>query len=222
MDLSSRTAALTEEVERLKLQSSELAESEKAAVLQAANAQRELNLAIRSNEDIQQKIAEEMNSLKKELHEKKNKMKAVQDSRQQTDMQAMSLRLEVTRYENEVKRMTDWCKDMELKLQDSNAQAKLAKEGEAAMTQEFRKSKVRIGELEETLNKKNSFLDKLKSDLSRLEREGIADVKRLRLQVVTCEDEITELKDTIFNLKKEVSESKINYTKLQQSTAGHI
>jgi hypothetical protein len=83
---------------------------------------------------------------------------------------------------------------------------------------EARAAKNKISELEDNYNKTKIQLENANKATNKIEREAMAETKRIKLQLAQAEAEINELRPIIPMLQKELAEGKANFTKLQTST----
>ena len=115
-------------------------------------------------------------------------------------------------------RMQEWVKEQEQRLQSSTETIKQHKNDAQEAIKEARSAKHKVHELEENYNKVKVQLDNANKATNKIEREAIAETKRIKLQLAQAEAEINELKPIIPMLQKELAEGKANFAKLQAST----
>lgn len=202
----------------LKKQKVDLEIAEKRAVGEVEKIRVELDTLHRAHSDMQQQMVKDVNTLKRDNQELRGKIKLMVEGKGKMDMDMMAARLELTRAENEIVRLAEWSKDVELKLQATEEQVKAAKAETDSVNAEYRKGKAKIVDLEETLAKKNNNLEKQMRELGRLEREGLAEARRLRLQLSGAEREVIEQQAARNSLEKELVDGKASFARLQQST----
>jgi chromosome segregation ATPase len=218
MDLTSKVKSAANEIEVLRTRCRELTEAEKRAFADVDKLRVELDSVTRSHESMAQSMAEEMAVVKRENREAKMKIGLMTERKSRTDVEMMSAQVELTRSENEIARLVELLKEAESRLQSSEDKMAALKAELDAVTQAYNRLKVKAVDLEEAMLKKNKLVDKQSKDLSRLERDGIAEVKRLRLLLTTAEGELIEMKPLVSSLQKELADGKANFSKLQGTT----
>lgn len=219
IDLTSQLRFVTDELDAHKRRVKELDANEKKAWADADKVRAELDVSTRAHEKMQQQMAEEVTALKRENREQKMKIGLMSDSKARSDQEMMTLNVEMTRSENEIGRMRELLREAEGKLQSMQEKIVASRNEAESVTQNYNRSKVKVVELEESLVKKNKLIEKQAKDITKLERDGISEVKRLRLLLATSEHELIELKPLVSSLQKEISDGKAAFARLQSSTA---
>ncbi len=218
LEITLRAKAASEEVDELKAQRAELVASEKKAFAEVEKVKIESEMNKKNYEEMQQQMGKEMTAIRREIAEYRTKGKLQSEAKTAMEMELMTVRLDYTKQENELHRMSEWIKDSDVKIAAANEQTQLAKQEAAQAIEEQKKLKSQIIELNETVAKKTVQLEKVSKDIGKVEREGLAETRRLKVTLAAAEQELSELRPVIPMLQKELSEGKANFAKLQQST----
>ncbi len=83
----------------------------------------------------------------------------------------MAARLEATKAENEVNKMTEWCKELDGKMERSAEELRKVKSERLEIDKDYKKLKTKNVELEESLAKKGAAHERMTKDMAKLERE---------------------------------------------------
>ena len=218
LEISDRVRQAQEQAEIAKAQAQFAAENEKKALEQAETVRTQMGISAKSHEEMQQQMARDMTAMRRELTEYRNKQKIGAESRTKMEMETMNARMEATKAENEVIKMTEYVKDVEGKMSQMQMEMQQVKQDRSELNREHNKLKMRAVELEEQITKKTTANEMLTKDMSKLEREGLVETRRLRLALQVAEQELGELKTTVPLLQKEMMESKNAFAKMQSST----
>ena len=76
----------------------------------------------------------------------------------------------------------------------------------------------RTKEAEEAIVKKQAALERMTKDMAKLERDGLVEVRRMRVNLQVAEQELNEVKPLIPLLQKELAETKAAHERTQAST----
>lgn len=220
--MSTKVHELTEHIKCLEQQKSDVEKHKERITVEAEKVREQLENATRAHEDMQQQMLKDVTALKKENNELRSRAKLMTEGKNKTDMDMMSMRLELTSAENEVARMAEWCKDVELKIQVAEEERKMSKAEIEEAVAETRKTRAKLVDVEEVLAKKTTSLEQHSKELGRLEREGLAEARRLRLQLAAAEREVNEMKAQMEQMTKEVADGKASFLRLQQSTNSSV
>jgi predicted ribosome quality control (RQC) complex YloA/Tae2 family protein len=155
-------------------------ESEKRAQADLDRVRNELTTAQLAQQEMQHQLGNEINNLRRELQEQRNKSKLVLENRTRVEMEMMNLRSEMGKMEMDAHKQNVAIKEgesaqkaLEESLETTKAQLTAANENCARL-------KGAVGELEDGLQRKNGTIDGLKEELLQLEREGVQEIRRLR------------------------------------------
>ena len=149
-------------------------------------------------------------------------MKIIVESKTRIEMEMITLRGELNRVEIENQKQLESNKTLESCQQTLKEQLHTSQTTIDNLTESCNKYKTITTDMEDTLIRKNKAIDSLKEDLVQLERDGLIEIRRLRLQLNSAEQEINEIRPMIPILQKEASESKANVLKLQSNTSGTV
>ena len=133
---------------------SQAEEHEKKAVQESETAKAEREIAVKQHEEMQQQMAKDMTTMRRELQDMRNKQKISAESRTQMEKETMAARLEATKAETEVNKVTEWCKELDLKMNKSSEELRAVKGERSELDKDYKKLKMKAVELEENLTKK--------------------------------------------------------------------
>lgn len=218
LEISDRVKAANEEVDMMKTRVKDAKEHEEKAIADAERSKTELEIATKSHEDMQQQMARDMTTLRKELQDMRNKQKIHNESRTNMEMETMNARLEATKAENELNKVSEWAKEVEMKLNAEKEEARRWKKEATEHERDLKKVQMKRVELEEGLAKKQAAVERLTKDMQKLEREGLVEVRRMRVSLQAAEQEVSEMKPLIPLLQKELADSKSAFERQQTST----
>ena len=163
-------------------------------------------------------MAKDMTTLRRELQDMRNKQKIHSESRTKMEMETMNARLEATKAENEANKAIEWAKEVEGKLQGAQEEARRFKKEAHEHERELKKTQLKRVEAEEGVVKKQAALERMTKDMAKLEREGLVEVRRMRVSLQSAEQELNEVKPLIPLLQKELAETKAAHERTQAST----
>jgi len=218
LEISDRVKTANEEVEIVRAQMKHAADNEKKAVEKMETVRVQMELGARSHEDMQQQMAKDMTTMRRELQENRTKSKISSESRTKMEMEVMNARMEATKAENEVVKMTEWCREIDVKMTQANADSQNLKLERNDLDRDYNKLKLKHVEMEESVSKKSAANEAYQKDMAKLEREGLAQTRTLRLQLQASEQEAQEMKVQIPLLQKELLDGKGSFEKMQGST----
>ena len=218
LEISSRAKQAMEEVEHLKRQQVDYIDSEKRANEIAEKLRLEIEISKKNQDDFKDHMGRDVIVLKRELQEHKQKLQLSNELKTKMEVELMQSKVELTRAENEMGRMQEWVKDQETRMQTTAETIKQHKHDAQEAIKEARAAKNKISELEDNYNKTKIQLENANKATNKIEREAMAETKRIKLQLAQAEAEINELRPIIPMLQKELAEGKANFTKLQTST----
>ena len=218
LEISSRAKQAMEEVEHLKRQQVDYIDSEKRANEIAEKLRLEIEISKKNQDDFKDHMGRDVIVLKRELQEHKQKLQLSNELKTKMEVELMQSKVELTRAENEMGRMQEWVKDQENRMQTTAETIKQHKHDAQEAIKEARSAKNKISELEDNYNKTKIQLENANKATNKIEREAMAETKRIKLQLAQAEAEINELRPIIPMLQKELAEGKANFTKLQTST----
>ena len=218
LEISDRVKAANEEVDIMKIRVQDAQQHEAKAIEDSERSKTELEIAQKSHEDMQQQMARDMTTLRKELQDMRNKQKIAGESRTKMEMETMNARLEATKAENELNKLSEWVKEVEAKLAAEKEEARRWKKQATDSERDLKKAQMKRVELEEGIGKKQSAIERLTKDMQKLEREGLVEVRRMRVNLQAAEQEVAEVKPLIPLLQKELADSKVAFERQQAST----
>ena len=150
------------------------------------------------------------------------KAKIVLENKTRVEMEVITVRGELTRLEADLQKSIEQSKSLETNLSNAKEQLSSSLSTIEQLTENCSKYKGLNSELDETVQRKNKAIESLKEDLVKLERDSLIEIRRLRLQVTSAEQEINELRPMIPLLQKEASDTKANALKLQANNSGTV
>jgi chromosome segregation ATPase len=150
------------------------------------------------------------------------KAKIVLENKTRVEMEVITVRGELTRLEADLQKSIEQSKSLETHLLSAKEQLSSSLSTVEQLTESCSKYKGLNSELDETVQRKNKAIESLKEDLVKLERDSLIEIRRLRLQVTSAEQEINELRPMIPLLQKEASDTKANALKLQANNSGTV
>ena len=218
LEITLRAKAASEEIEELKQQKNEIYASEKKAYAEVEKVKIECEMIKKNHEAMQNEMGNDMTSIRREIQEHRTKSKIMTENKSKMEMELMTVRLEMTKQESEMSKMSEFVKEVEVKMHDNNEAMKKSKlDSEHAKAEEKRLGR-KIVELEESMAKKSVALDKATKEIGKMEREGLAETRRLKVSLANAEQELAELRPVIPMLQKELADGKASFAKLQAST----
>ncbi len=209
-------------MEILRTRCKDLDLSEKKAWGDVDKLRNEIDTTVRSQEKMQHQIAEELSLTRRESREQKMKIGLMTESKSRSDVEMMSIQVELTKAENEMGRMVEILKESDLKVKAMKDKLETVQSEADSINSSYHRCKLKLVEVEEGALKKNKLIEKQSKELSKLEKDGMTEVKRLRLLLTSTERELIDLKPLTVSLQKELNEGKSNFTKLQVSTNSTI
>jgi chromosome segregation ATPase len=218
IDLTNQVRYLSSEVESLSSKTKDLDASEKKAWAEANRLRGEVDSIIRDHDRQQQQQAEEFATFKRENRDLKLKVSVMNESKMKSDMEIVSMQSELAKQENEIGNMADQLREKEIAAQLANENITKLTSELKTVSETYSRCRVRNIELEESMAKKLKIIEKQGTDISKLEREGVNEVKRLRMLLANTERELEEAKPQLLSLQKEANDGRSNFSKLQSST----
>jgi chromosome segregation ATPase len=218
LEIQDRVKVANEELDMMRVRVKDAQEHEQKGIAEAEKSKTELEIASKSHEDMQQQMAKDMTTLRRELQDMRNKQKIHSESRTKMEMETMNARLEATKAENEANKAIEWAKEVEHKLENSQEEARKYKKESHEHEREFKKTQLKRVEAEEAVAKKNAAIERLTKDMAKLEREGLVEVRRMRVSLQAAEQEVAEVKPLIPLLQKELADTKSAHERTQTST----
>lgn len=150
------------------------------------------------------------------------KAKIVLENKTRVEMEVITVRGELTRLEADLQRSMEQSKSLETHLSSAKEQLSTSLSTIEQLTESCNKYKGLNSELDETVQRKNKAIESLKEDMVKMERDSLIEIRRLRLQMTSAEQEINELRPMIPLLQKEASDTKANALKLQANNSGTV
>lgn len=155
-------------------------DSERRAISDAERLRNELNAAQLAHQETQYQLNTEVNNVRRELQEHRNKAKIVMESKTRVEMELINLRAEMGKMEMEAHKQNVVLKEGESTLKSLEESLETTKAQLASSNENCSRLKSTVTELEEGMQRKNSTIDGLKEELLQLEREGVQEIRRLR------------------------------------------
>ena len=156
------------------------------------------------------------------LYDTVGKAKIVLENKTRVEMEVITVRGELTRLEADLQRSMEQSKSLETHLSSAKEQLSTSLSTIEQLTESCSKYKGLNSELDETVQRKNKAIESLKEDMVKMERDSLIEIRRLRLQMTSAEQEINELRPMIPLLQKEASDTKANALKLQANNSGTV
>lgn len=156
------------------------------------------------------------------LYDTVGKAKIVLENKTRVEMEVITVRGELTRLEADLQRSMEQSKSLETHLSSAKEQLSTSLSTIEQLTESCNKYKGLNIELDETVQRKNKAIESLKEDMVKMERDSLIEIRRLRLQMTSAEQEINELRPMIPLLQKEASDTKANALKLQANNSGTV
>lgn len=156
------------------------------------------------------------------LYDTVGKAKIVLENKTRVEMEVITVRGELTRLEADLQRSMEQSKSLETHLSSAKEQLSTSLSTIEQLTESCNKYKGLNIELDETVQRKNKAIESLKEDMVKMERDSLIEIRRLRLQMTSAEQEINELRPIIPLLQKEASDTKANALKLQANNSGTV
>lgn len=218
-DISTHHKAINDELEDTRKRNIVLQEAEKRVISELNSVKAEMELTIKSHEEMQQKISKEVVTYKREAQELKSKLALANDVKNRMEMEMMAVRVEFTKVENEAQHYKEVvCRDLEHRAGHAGEHLRQTQGELEQSLSEIRRQKMAIVELEENLDAKSSALEKLNKECNRIKREETTESKKLKLQLTTNEQKLLECTTTITMLQKELGDGQVSYHKLQTTS----
>ena len=220
--LSLNLKAMQEEAGALKKYNAELGESERYCIKEVEKLRQELSIKSEMSENMEGRFANESAAVKRELKEANNKCNQLSEAKSKLEMEVVEKRLAITKSESEVERWKNAAAEMESRLHSMGAEINAGREKIAKVTQSYNDLKLRFVETEESCHSKEKHIETLSLDISKLEREGFAEARGLRVSTKAMSIEISDLKAQTEMYRKEIEDTKAALSKLQSSSCASI
>lgn len=120
-------------------------------------------------------------------------MKVVLESKTKQEMELINVRTELTKAEYEVSRQLDSTKQLECSVKAYMDKLSAADRSAADLLEVNAKLKAKLHEQSDQLEKKSADMELLHRDMEQVERDGLMEVRRLRVQLNSAEQEVNEV-----------------------------
>eukprot|EP01038_Epipyxis_sp_PR26KG_P010867 gene10867-14585_t len=174
------------------------------------------------HEDGVSQYEKELSNLRKELQDNRNKMKLNLESKTKIEMELINLRNVTNRLENDLNRQIENNRNNDQNIIQLTEKLKSSQATIELVSDTNNKLKQKIIDCEDMIQKKNNIIERLNQDMDHIERDGLVEVRRLRLQLSSAESELIELRSSIPNMQKELTEAKGNFMKLQNASSSNV
>jgi predicted nucleic acid-binding Zn-ribbon protein len=219
LDLSKQLKIAFDDCEELRRQIASMTEQQQRVEQEKERLRSDLNKQNTSFQDDRDSFEREIQTLKRDVQEHRNKCKQVSEIKTRMELELISLRMESGKQETEVSKMQDRHKAQENEMNsllEKQRQTQLQLE---TVTQQKTQLVGRITDLETTLQTKDRAIDTLHADLQQLERDGLTEIRRLRLLASSAEQENTELKLLKEQYEREAAEARQQHQRQQSQTS---
>lgn len=171
---------LSSDFDALQREQEKALDNEKRAQADLERARSELNAVQMTNQETAHQLNNEINNLRRELQEHRNKAKIVLESKTRMEMELINLRTESGNMAMEAHKQTVAIKESEAaqkSLEDSLEASKLQV---STLTENCGRLKNAISELEDGMQRKNATIEGLKEEMVQLERDSHQELRRMR------------------------------------------
>lgn len=222
LDLSKQLKTAFDDCEELRRQIASMTEQQQRLEQEKERLRGDLHKQNASFQDDRDALHREVQTLKRDLHEQRTKSKQVAEVKTRLEMDLISVRMDVSKYEAELAKASE-----KLKLQETELLALMEKHRAAVAAQDTLQTTKnalasRVSDLETTLAAKDRTIDALNADLLQLERDGLTEIRRLRLLATSAEQENAELKQLKDAHDRDVADLKQSTLRQQQQTAATV
>jgi chromosome segregation ATPase len=222
LDLSKQLKIAFDDCEELRRQIANMTEQQQRVEQEKERLRSDLNKQNTTFQDDRDSFEREIQTLKRDLQEHRNKFKQVSEIKTRIEMELISLRMESGKQETELSKMQD-----RYKAQESEFNSLLEKQRQTQLqletsTQQKTQLTSRVADLETTLQTKDRAMDTLHADMLQLERDGLTEIRRLRLLASSAEQENNELKLLKEHYEREAAETRQQHQRQQSQTSATV
>ena len=207
-EISNRVKATMDDAENIRKERDNLLEAERVAKGETEKVRTELTLVKQAHDEMQLKMAGEGANLKREITELRSRMKIMQESKSKTDTEAMEVRLDQTRLENECARLKESLKDAENRVSAKEQEVEGTRSELIRVTDLYKAHKVKLVDLEQKELHHQKAMGKVMEESARVENTTKMELRRMRVVVQNAESESDESRKMIPRLQKEAIEAK--------------
>jgi chromosome segregation ATPase len=171
---------LSNDYDALQREQEKALDNEKRAQADLERARTELNAVQMTNQETAHQLNNEINNLRRELQEHRNKAKIVLESKTRMEMELINLRTESGNMAMDAHKQAVLIKESEAaqkSLEDSLDASKLQV---STLTENCGRLKNAIAELEDGMQRKNATIEGLKEEMVQLERDSHQELRRMR------------------------------------------
>ena len=174
------------------------------------------------NNEINELYNQDVNNLRKEILELRNKYKIVLENKNLLEKEILNLQRTLSSQDLEKGKYVDNLKSLENSLHMANEKLSFLGQQNDHLTTTNTQLVCKTQEMESHLNHKNLLIDNLQQNLSNLEKDSILEIKRLKLIISSHENEINEQKSLTASFLKEINEYKSNLSKITNNNQNTV
>ena len=221
-EISNRVQATMDDAENIRKERDNLLEAERVAKGETEKVRTELTLVKQSHDEMQLKMAGESANLKREITELRSRMKIMQESKSKTDTEAMEVRLDQTRLENECARLKESLKDAENRVSAKEQEVEGTRSELLRVTDLYKAHKVKLVDLEQKELYHQKAMNKVIEESARVENTTKMELRRMRVVVQNAESSSDESSKMIPRLQKEALEAKASAQQIRKKCDAEI
>lgn len=214
--------ALSDETEEMRRQLTISTENEKRTTVENDRLKLEINNTHNTSTEIHQQLNNEINNMRREVHEQRSKMKIAAESKILVDKELITMHASMTRLENELQKQNENQRMKENMQREAEQKMQAARLEADTVNENCKHLKNVITELEATLQRKLQTIEELNGNVTQLERDGLMEMRRMRLQLSSAEQELNELRPMVAMLQQDAADKQVAVNKLQSTTSGTV
>lgn len=213
LDLTNQVKSLFEEMDDYKRQADENADKERRMSFERDKLRTDYDHLLSKYNSSQDEVSKEVTALKRDLAELRGKAKLSAEHKTKLEMDVLTMSKELNRAEADLAKLHDSGKVSDANLQSAQDQIRSMRSTIETLQESKNQLAHRLQELENVIASKNQAIDSLNTDIVQVERDGLVEIRRLRLSMNASEQELNELRPAQALLQKELDDTKVMLTK---------
>jgi chromosome segregation ATPase len=222
MELTQQIKSMFEDIETEKKNVFSATEAERKAVAAMEKMKIDCEISLKAQEDSQAKLLKELSAVRQDLSDTRSKAKISQESKNKTEIEIVNVRQELSHLESEFLKLQEYNRTLAANNTAVTEKLQTAITAGEHANEQVSKLRSRIKEMESQMEDKSSAIERLNMDVVEIEKEGLMEIRRLRVQLNSAEQEINELRPMIPILQKELADSKANFSRVQNSSSSNV
>jgi chromosome segregation ATPase len=178
--------------------------------------QENIKLSSKNNE-LNESFNAEINTLRKELYDYRNKQKISQESKTKLEKDVINFQMLINNLEVDLQKAIETNRNLENNHTNLQEKMKTLQTTNDNLSTNNTQLTCKLQEYESILSHKNNIIDNLNNNIINIEKDSLMEIKRLKLLSSSNDNEVNELRTTNSSLLKEINEYKTNLSKLQNN-----